>query len=318
MTLFGTGMPSPTQVRQNTAMTLASAAPMFANPGGAMIGLALGGAAGGLFSEARNPELRRAANLQKIRQSVSEKFGSVEQMTPDMFPKIGNYMAQELLKAGETEMAFSLIKEVGELQPATAEVSEGTQSAIRGMIISERKAEEKKASTMVESMKRINSLGDEARKGNRSARGTMVQQVARLAQGAGVITDRDAAAVTGDQDGFAFLLSVMMPNVDVDTQAALRGIDPLGPGFNTDNLLIVADSLLTSGRDSVNNRMADLQEQATEARFRPQGIKAMFAGNRNIDALNNLGAKKPAGKPKGDPTLRPFMSDEDAAEFTWE
>ena len=144
MTLFGTGMPTPTQVRQNTAMTLASAAPMFQNPGGAMIGLALGGAAGGLFSEARNPELRRAANLQKIRQSVSEKFGSVEQMTPDMFPKIGNYMAQELLKAGETEMAFSLIKEVGDLQPATAEVSEGTQSAIRGMIISERKAEKRK------------------------------------------------------------------------------------------------------------------------------------------------------------------------------
>lgn len=314
---------NPDQVRGQVTRNLFGSLPAFgggpmggSNMGGAAIGMGLGyGLAGAMGYQ--SPEVQRMTKIQSIGQDLMSSMNIQDTISPEEQRAFIGKFGTRLMKEGFTDEAFKVLSMArGGLK---SDISPDTQKAIRGVVIKGREKLEEKASTMVESMTRINELAAEARAGNRPARGTMVQQVARLAQGAGVITDRDAAAVTGDQDGFAFLLSAIMPNVDVDTQAALRGIDPLGPGFNTNNLLNVADKLLTSGRASVTNRMSDLREQAAEARLGKQGQKALFAGQRNINALESLkadfGPVTDKEEPEIDPALFEYMTPEERALF---
>lgn len=315
---------NPDQIRGQIKQNLFGSLPAFGggmlggqNMGGAALGMAAGmGLAGAMGKQP--PQVQRLMNIQGIGQDVLASMNVGDSISPEEQRNFIGKFGTRLLKEGYTDEAFKVMA-MARGSGGQLDISPDTQKAIRGVVIKGREKLEEKASTMVESMTRINELAAEARQGNRPARGTMVQQVARLAQGAGVITDRDAAAVTGDQDGFAFLLSAVMPNVDIDTQAALRGIDPLGPGFNTDNLLTVADKLLTSGRTSVSNRIEDLKEQASEARLSKQGQKALFAGQRNINALSDLKADFGDGgageMPEIDPALLEFMTPEERALF---
>ena len=110
MNLFGL---TPSQVRRQAGMQLTQGALSFPNQGAAMIGAALGGAAGGLFSE-RNPEIARAQKLQQLQQDWSKTW-DMNSVTPETMPKVAAEMARGLIGIGETGMAFQLMRESREM-----------------------------------------------------------------------------------------------------------------------------------------------------------------------------------------------------------
>ncbi|MBT8449877.1 MAG: hypothetical protein KJO69_09315 [Gammaproteobacteria bacterium] len=282
---------TPTQVRQRVGSTLTSGASMFPNTGAAMIGAAIGGGLGGLFSEQRNPELARAQKLQKLQQDWASTW-DMSSITPQTMPKVAQEMAQGLVSIGEPMMAMQLMKEVQAFKPAEDEDFTKIKSEVRNAERANIKTADAAIANMRGDYNKLENLAEKAKgKGvtARAARNSMIANIVRL-NSPGIVQEAELRTYTGGQGTTSAMLS-WLTGKGYDTDAIMSYIDPSGENFDAEGMLSLGGALVLGKAQPIFDQIADSRTRAEQTGLSERGMKSIFSGTSNIDAMTELQTK---------------------------
>lgn len=123
----------------------------------------------------------------------------------------------------------------------------------------------------------------------------MTMNVARLIS-PGVVTDRDAAQLSGAQDPMAYVMN-LISGKSPDTAALLRNYDPFGPNFDVDGLVNVAKSVTTAEVPALLDQYSQANDRAIRSGMKQRQYRTIFGDNKNRDFLSDLLDKAPTEQP---------------------
>ena len=124
------GLPTPQEVRSQAHRQLFSPFVGKGAAGGAgALGAGLGLGLAKLFGAGESPEVMRAEKLQRIQ---SEVMQSLPEMTgQDSVFKVGETLANRLLKEGETELAMGIMEKIAPFKPEKADTEQKQINVLR-------------------------------------------------------------------------------------------------------------------------------------------------------------------------------------------
>lgn len=125
---------------------------------------------------------------------------------------------------------------------------------------------------------KVLGLESQMRDGSRAAINAAIMNVARLIS-PGVVTDRDAAALSGAETSVGALFSFLQGK-GVDVDQLIRIVDPANPDtFDVDQLMNVAKSATAASIPSILSGIEENKIEATQYRAPDAMMRSLFAEN---------------------------------------
>ena len=125
---------------------------------------------------------------------------------------------------------------------------------------------------------KVLGLESQMRDGSRAAINAAIMNVARLIS-PGVVTDRDAAALSGAETSVGALFSFLQGK-GVDVDQLIRIVDPANPDtFDVDQLMNVAKSATAASIPSILSGIEENKIEATQYRAPEAMMRSLFAEN---------------------------------------
>jgi hypothetical protein len=145
----------------------------------------------------------------------------------------------------------------------------------------------KQMSEVVTSYNKVISLESDMRNKSRAAINAAIMNVARLIS-PGIVTDRDAAALSGADSSVAAIFS-FLNGKGVDTNQLMRIVDPTNPEtFDVDALLSVARNVTAAGIPSIQAQMQDEMGVADIYGASEQFRKSYFGNTKLQEQANSI------------------------------
>jgi hypothetical protein len=145
----------------------------------------------------------------------------------------------------------------------------------------------KSASEVASAYNKVKGLESEMRNKSRAAINAGIMNVARLIS-PGVVTDRDAAALSGADTSIAAIFG-FLSGKGLDTNQLMRIVDPTNPDtFNVDQLMAVAERVTASQIPSLLNTASDAKNIATNYKASNQFMNSYFGDTETMKSLQEI------------------------------
>jgi len=105
----------------------------------------------------------------------------------------------------------------------------------------------------------------------------------------GIFTETEASALSGGQNSLQAIFAALAGK-GVDMEALQRNIDPYGDNFNTEGLLNIGSSIVSSSRQPLIDMYEGSRDRATRAGMSKRAFDTNFGDNANYQFLQGFGA----------------------------
>jgi hypothetical protein len=194
---------------------------------------------------------------------------------------------------GDTILGF---QEVGLLKapqlPPVDENIRDIRKETRGRVSGQLKSVFNETNVIKTNFKKLENLGEQIRKGNRSAVPAALTAIVKLGDPSSIVSTEEAKNAINQKDApaaFAALLQSKGTNSDV-IDSIMRSFDLANPDtINVEELLSTGRALVSSAVPQIQNRFAVAQDLATN-NLTPGGIKSIFTEKQtnSVASLSEL------------------------------